>query len=235
MLALVDKCVREIAGGFVLIVVIWMAALLALIAAGFARSVQTYVRVTANSIESARAEALADSGVNLAIIDLVAMRTAPDRARRFPIEGTAVACAMGGDATISIGVQDAGGRINLNLAGEGLLAALFVGLGATHDAAARYADTIIDFRDRDDVRRPHGAEAAEYRAAGVTMRPKNAPFEAFEELHQVLGLEPEMIAAMRPHVTLHSASAGLDPRVIQPALLELLTGGQDQRPAAGQL
>ena len=223
-----------------LIVVIWTAALLALLALGFTRYAQTYVRAAGNGIESARAQALADSGVSLAVLDLLASLRGGGRVAQFPIDGSVVACVMGQDDLVVVSVQDSGGRINLNLAGDVLLRAFFIGLGADPDDASRYADTIIDYRDRDNDRRAHGAEAPEYRAAGRAYGPKNAPFDNLAELQQVLGLPPELIAAMAAHVTIHSGSAGLDPKVTRPALADIVARGryrplQQQFPTAAEL
>ena len=211
--------------GFVLIVVIWTAALLALLTLGFTRSAQTYVRTAANGVQSARAEALADTGFSLAVLDLMTNRRGNARDGQFPTDGSVVACAMDRDDLVLVSVQDSGGRINLNLAGEALLKAFFVGLGSEPQDAARYADTLLDYRDRDNERRAHGAEAPEYRLAGRTYGPKNAPFDNVEELQQVLGFGPDLIASMAPHVTIHSSSAGLDPKVTRPELADIVSRG----------
>ena len=68
--------------GFVLIAVLWIAGLLAVLAATFSLSVRTHVRIAANLTGSAAAEALADGGIALAIMDLTATRSDP-AARRW--------------------------------------------------------------------------------------------------------------------------------------------------------
>ncbi len=214
--------------GYVLIVVIWTVAVLALIALAFTRNAQTYVRTAAHGIESARAEAFADSGISLAVLGLTANRRGGVRVGRFPVDGSEVACSLDNDSVTIISVQDTGGLINLNLARDNLLRAFFSGLGAEPDDAARFADTIMDYREREHERRPHGAEMAEYRAEGRAYGPKNAPFDSLEELHQVLGLTPDLITAMRPHVTIHSATAGLDPAVTRPELVDIVSRGRDR-------
>lgn len=215
--------------GFVLILVIWLTALLALLAVGFAAAVQSNLRLTSSAIQSAKAEAAADSGIQLAVLSLVS--GAAPAARRFAFDGTKVACAIDDQSWLAIKVQDSGGRISLNLANERLLQALFLGLGATLDAASRATDSIIDYRDADSDRRPNGAEKPEYDAAGRPLGPKNGPFDTIEELNQVLGLEPEMVAKMTPFVTVHSQTAGIDPRAATNELAELLARGVQQLPA----
>ena len=225
--------------GFVLILVIWIAALVALIALAFSASVRSHLKLISNTIQSAKAEALADAGVELAALALIseaqpASRTAA-RSRRFPVDGSPTACAVDGQGRITLRVQDTGGRISLNLAGERLLQALFIGLGASRELASRYADTIIDYRDADSNRRPNGAEQPEYADAGRPAGPKNAPFDTLEELNQVLGLEPAMIALITPYVTVHSQTAGLDPRATTVELAVLLARGVEQLPARSSL
>lgn len=223
--------------GFILIIVIWMLAFLSLAALAVTRSVQSHIRQTTNHVQSRNAELLADAGVSLAILDLVKSQGRGDgragapaaKTRRFPIDGSTTQCQLD-DAVLSISVQDTGGLISLSTGSERLFQALFLGLGATLDTARRVTDTLIDFRDADDLRRPSGAEKSDYATAGRTLGPKNEPFEAFEELHQVLGLDAKLISAMKPYVTVHSGTAGLDPRVTAAALAELVTLGAAQLP-----
>jgi type II secretory pathway component PulK len=73
--------------GFVLIVVIWLIALLALFAVGFSASVRSHLRWTANSVQTAKAETIADAGVQLAVLSLVASSQSRGKPRRFPIDG----------------------------------------------------------------------------------------------------------------------------------------------------
>ena len=214
--------------GFILIVVIWVAALFALATVAFVRAAQTQVRGAATLSQSTRAELMADSGVTLVMLDLIETKAKPDRRARFAVDNSIVQCAAGGDDRLAIRVQDAAGRINLNLANERLLQAFFVGLGASRPVADQLADAMIDFRDGDNDRRVAGAEQPEYLAAGRAFGPKNAPLDSLEELHQILGLDSNMIEAMLPHVTLHSRIAGLDPRFTTPALTELLAQGAEQ-------
>ncbi len=58
--------------GLALVTVLWVLVLLALIAASFTHTTRTEINLTRNLIEAARAEALADAGVNRAILGLLA-------------------------------------------------------------------------------------------------------------------------------------------------------------------
>jgi general secretion pathway protein K len=219
--------------GFILIVVIWLTAFLSLVGIVVMRTVQAHIRHSANHVQSRNAELLADAGVTLILLDLAKSNTdnRGTRLRRFPIDGSRIQCSLD-DAVLTISVQDAGGRISLNSASERLLQALFIGLGSSIEAARRATDVINDFRDSDDLRRVNGAEKPEYTAAGRLLGPKNEPFDSVDELHQVLGLDASLISAMKPHVTVNSVTAGLDPRVTSPRLIELVARGASQLPNA---
>jgi general secretion pathway protein K len=218
-------------GGFILVVVLSMCILLALIAAVFSRAVQSYLREASGITHSAQAEFAAGAGVNIAALELAVERDT-GHARRFPIDGTEWACHTEDGTELVIAVQEAGGKINLNLADDQLLSALFIGLGATPVAATLSADRIIDFRDRDDDRRVNGAERDEYMAAGATWGPKNTAFDSREELHQVLGLDHKMIDAIWPYITLYSGTAGLDPETTSARLSDIVTRGFSALPHA---
>jgi general secretion pathway protein K len=217
--------------GFVLVLVIFVTALIALLALAFSASVRSHMRLAAAAIQGAKAEALADAGVQLAVLSVVAGPQGAARNRRFPIDGSPVSCAIDDQSFVVLRTQDAGGRVSINLAGERMLLALFIGAGASREAASRATDLILDYRDPDSNRRVNGAERPEYIAAGRPQGPKNAPFDTIEELDQVLGLDPALIAAVLPFITVHSQTAGLDPRAAVPELAASLARGIAELPS----
>lgn len=213
--------------GFVLLVVLSVLGLLALVVATFAHVTRTHVKAAAASVGSGRAEALADAGVNLAILDAIAARETEKVNRRFRLDATPATCSLEGEAgVLTIAVQDEAGKIDLNIGSEAILRALVFGAGVKGGEAA--VDAILDFRDSDDDRRASGAERAEYRAAGRAHGPKNAAFLVVEELANVLGLAQSDVDRLRPFVTVYSGQTGVDPNVASSALIDTLSrGAQD--------
>jgi general secretion pathway protein K len=211
--------------GFILLVVLWMAALFALTATAFVKAVQAHLRSTTVQIQSSRAELLADSGLALAALDLIEAQGA-GRRRKFPADGVPISCMLD-EGQLTISVQDAGGRINLNTAGDRLLQALFAGLGASREAAAAYSTAIVNFRAPAVEPQRGGTGTPGEQAAGRPLGPKHAPLDTLEELQQIEGLDAAIITAMRPHVTIHSGTAGLDPQVTPETLIELLARGYE--------
>jgi len=110
---------------------------------------------------------------------------------------------------VYISVRDEASKIDLNKAPEALLAALFASVGVDPGNAQSLADAIADFRDPDNLRRVRGAEAADYRDAGLDWGPKNAPFQTVEELQQVLGMTAEIYRRVAPDVSVYSVTATL--------------------------
>lgn len=210
--------------GFVLLVVLSVLGLLALVVATFAHITRAHVKAAAAAVESARAEALADAGVNLVILDLITAREAQATDRRFALNAVPVRCAFeNGAAMLTIAVQDEAGKVDLNIGSEPVLRALILGAGVGAGEAAVAA--IQDFRDADDDRRPSGAERAEYRAAGRAYGPKNAAFLVVEELAGVLGLTQADADRLRPFVTVYSGQTAIDPSVAPAALVDVLSRG----------
>ncbi|WP_088348607.1 MULTISPECIES: type II secretion system protein GspK [Rhodomicrobium] len=211
--------------GFALVLVLWVAGLLAVMTASLSSSVRTHVRVAANVAESARAEALADSGITLAVMDLMSTRRGRGHQRRFSVDGQGTLCLVPGEGALNISVIDEASRIDVNTAGVPLIQALVAGLGEPPEKAAQIAEAIFDYRDADDERKPNGAEAADYRAAGLGWLPKNGPLQSVDELAQVYGMTPELLARMRPYLTVYSGLAGIDATLASERLITLLRNG----------
>jgi len=209
--------------GFALLVVLSALGLLALVAAAFATVARSHIKLAAGAGAVARAEALADAGVHLAVLDLVAARESGPDSRRLALDSTPFVCSAGGGATLAIAVQDEAGKVDINIAGPVPIRALVLGSGVRAGEAA--ADAILDFRDEDDARRPSGAERAEYLAAGRLYGPRNGPFLAVEDLAGVLGLTQADADRLRPFVTVYSGLGGVDASVAPRALVEALARG----------
>jgi len=212
----------------VLLVVLSALGLLAIVAASFAQIARNHIRLAAVASDGARAEAFADAGVHIVILDLVAARESQPPNRRFALDATPLTCGIGSDGTtLTIAVQDEAGKVDLNISGEPLLRALVLGLGLSAGEAA--VGAILDYRDEDDDRRLSGAERAEYLAAGRSHGPRNGPFLAVEELASVLGITQADADRLRPFVTIHSGLAAIDANVAPRALIEIIArgGGRD--------
>jgi general secretion pathway protein K len=203
--------------GIALIAVLWALTLLSVIAAALIVETRSSTRVARNMADKAAARAAADAGIKRAILDLIA----PEANKKFRADGTVYDWHFA-DSDVLISLRDESDKVNLNRAPAALLAAFFGSLGVDPGKARSLADAIADFRDTDDLKHVQGAEEADYRAAGLPWRPKNAPFEAVEELQQVLGMTPAIYDRVAPHLTIYSVGAPINPTVAGERLTAVL-------------
>ena len=210
--------------GFALVIVLWVVALLSIVAASLAFSMRTETTLAHDLVTQAQARALAEAGVYRGILELYN----PDRLRRWRGDGSPHQVRFAG-VPITVSLQDEAGKIDLNSAQRGLLDALLRASGIEDERRDALLDAIEDWRDPDSLRRLNGAEDQEYEAAGRTHGAKDATFNTVEELQQVLGVTPRLFKRLRPALTVHSHSAGIDDRVAPPAVLRaLLLSGEDR-------
>ncbi len=210
--------------GIALVAVLWGLTILSIIAAAFLADTRGQSAVTRNLLENAKAQALADAGVYRAVAGILSI----DPAIAWRSDGTRYQMALG-EGQVVITIADEGGKVDLNRAQDRLLAGLFVVFGMAEDEADRLIDAIRDFADRDDNRRPSGAEDSDYAAAGLDWGSKDAPFEAVEELQQVLGMPRQLYDRLAPYLTVHSGRAQINPVVAPREVLMAMPGlGEEQ-------
>ena len=209
--------------GLALVIVLWMVALLSIVAASLAFSMRTETTLAHDLVAQAQARALAEAGVYRGILELYN----PDRLRRWRGDGSPHRIRFGG-VPITVSLQDEAGKIDLNSAQRDLLGTLLRASGIDDERRDALLDAIEDWRDADSLRRLNGAEDQEYEAAGRTYGAKDATFNTVEELQQVLGVTPRLFKRLRPALTVHSHSAGIDVQLAPPAVLRaLLLSDQD--------
>ena len=185
--------------GIALVMTLWVLILLGLIAASFLRDSRLGTNLARNITENAKAEALADAGVNRAMLGLLDS----DPKTAWHANGVQHQFAFG-DGVIEIRIFDETAKVDLNRAPAPILLGLLKAAGIDEGRASSLADAINDFRDPDHDRRPNGAEDPDYLAAGIEAGAKDAPFEDAEELMQVLGMKRELYAKISPYITVYS-------------------------------
>jgi general secretion pathway protein K len=146
---------------------------MAVLAVGALQATRRHGQLAHRSFELLQASELADSAIRVAVLEL-AVPNAQGTALANPITVQVFS------QSIPVRWEREAGRVDLNAADpETLASVLDAGLAAR----------IADWRDADDAAVPQGAERAEYRRAGRSSGPRNAPFETTAELRQVLGAE----------------------------------------------
>jgi len=208
--------------GLALVAVLWMVAALMVVTSGLVYAVRGEVRTVASFREMAAAAAIGDAGAILAARGLADAKNAENRLLQSEIFFEAVA--------VGIRIVPLTGLVDLNAAPEPLLTNLIsIAGGVDRGRASRLAQRIIDWRDADDQAQPDGAEDAAYAAAGSPFRTRGGPFEAPEDLLQVLEVDFDLYQRLRPLVTVHLKGSGrVDPASAPLPVLRVLAGGNEQ-------
>ncbi len=179
--------------GFALLLVLWTTALLALIFTQLVSSGRSETAIAANVRAGASAEAAADAALYQAIFHLLD----PSRAG-WAADGRTYDLHLPG-ARASVSIIDLSGRVNPNTASVALLAALMAELGTERTRAEAVAQAIVDWRSPGD----QGAYTApRYAAAGLPYRPAQSAFQSIDELGLVLGMTPDLLQRLAPHLSL---------------------------------
>lgn len=207
-------------GGVALVLVLWVITLLAVIAGNFAFSMRGEAQITRNLLSTAQARAQADAGVQRAWFELM---KPPTDTERWQGNGVAHELLLDG-VTLRVTIQDESGKIDLNFASDALLKGLFISVGMSEEASAALLDAVLDWRDADHLKRLHGAEDEDYRAAGKSYGPSNSPFETVDELQRVLGMTPELYLKLAPALTVYSRQPGVNTAVATREVLLAIPG-----------
>jgi general secretion pathway protein K len=177
--------------------------------AEFAFATRTAVNMVRNFKEETQAYYLARSGVNMAVAELVNERLNPLRAPatgdgfsgfRLRYNANLPPLAVPG-GEIRLRAESLSGRVNLNRAGPALLRMVLESLDLEEETLSIVVDSILDWRDPDNLRRLHGAESAYYQSLSEPYFAKNGDFDAVEELLMIRGVTPEIFEQIRNMLT----------------------------------
>jgi general secretion pathway protein K len=198
--------------GFALIAALWLLVALSALGLEFALRAQDRRLAAANVGEEARARAAALAGIEHARARLGRLLFDPDAGtagrpwdRHDPwasptglLPDSFSLC----DGRYRVHLRDAGEALHLNRATEEEILRLLLALRVDGGRADEIAQSIMDWRDSDDLHRPRGAEQDYYLRAGSPVLPRNGPFEDLSELLHVRGMTPAILDQLAPHLTL---------------------------------
>jgi general secretion pathway protein K len=206
--------------GFIIVAVLWIVAALATLALIYS----VYAREAALNFvshdERLQAEALAESGVELAAYQLTAQ---PDLQ---PLKGQF--SFRQGAAVVSVKFRCENSLIDLNFAPGDVLANLFISVGVQPEDAAVYADRIVAWRT---PLQPGASdsEAAVYEAAAKPYGPRHGPFEDPNELGMVANLPAVLIDRVLPYLTVYSGRPEVNVLAAPAQVLAALPGLTPER------
>ncbi len=207
--------------GSILLYVVWMVALLSILASSVASQAEFATGFAQRSSEQLRAAYLARAAFQAALAELARDPTPavdgwsdgwannPAAFQDRPLGGGWFSIIAGDDqagAHSQYGLDDEQSRINLNTAPGDLLARLLESVGGvSRKESTEIAAAIEDWRDKDDQARPLGAEGFYYRSRPQGYGCKDGPFENVEELLLVKGVSPQLYGRLSPSLTVYGS------------------------------
>ncbi|HYB98066.1 MAG TPA: hypothetical protein VEC57_02920 [Candidatus Limnocylindrales bacterium] len=216
--------------------------MLAVLAAEFARAMHDEAMSTRNFKESAIARNTAMAAISEVILALRADRQHEDPFEKMedeenldPIrslaqgDGTWVEASWRGKP-YEVRVVDEAGKLSLNKLSSAQLAQIFYNLEIPDDEAQIIADSIIDWRDGDDMHQPEGAETEYYEDLPRPYRAKNAAFDSVDELLLVRGVTRELYEGNEDYpgfkeiFSVFNTSVKVNMRSVSPAVMQALGG-----------
>lgn len=209
--------------GVALILVIWVIALMSVLLGSFALIARTESLESRHLLDGTIARYAAEAGIERAVYEL----RNPDPTTRWVGDGRPYEFVFD-NARIQVELTDESGKIDINTADDTLLQALFESVGVDSERAAALADAIQDWHDPDDIVRPHGAEAGEYKSAGLPYGPGNSPFQTVSEVQQVLGMNYALYTKIEPAITIYAGAPKPNPAYAPLEALRALPGMTDE-------
>jgi general secretion pathway protein K len=193
--------------GLALIMVLWILTILSVIALSFAFMARTEIHSTISFRDTIEKKFLAEAGIERSIMELF-YRSA-NKNQVSAIEGSEVIRIDGrqnngevGEDKYSFSITDESGKININAITDAnaiILNNLMVNLGVPGETANIIMDSILDWKDGDNLRRLNGAEDSYYESLSVPYKAKNGNFDTLEELLLVRGVTTEILFGSGDH------------------------------------
>ena len=128
--------------------------------------------------------------------------------------------------SVNIEAKTGGTQLNVNTMSEDQLRAFFSFLLNDASTADELAQSIMDWRDTDDQARTRGGERDQYLKDHKLVLPANAPFREVDDMLDVNGMTPEILAKARPYLRTYGGGP-LNLNAADEHALRALTGMTD--------
>lgn len=200
--------------GYVLVLTIVILALLTVAATFIGQRIMNAVSLMqAEQDEAARVRAV--DGAEARVVMLLA--TWPRGAEGLGVGDTAIPLDgrwLDAGEGVAVSLQDSRGLIDLNLVSRERMDRLLASYGLDPDSRGAAIDTVLDYRDEDDLQRLQGAEKDMYIRAGMPP-PRNADLIVPSELRRVYGWKAYSALwgqdGILDHVTVGTRSPAINP------------------------
>ena len=194
---------RKFQHGVALIAVLWVTAFLAAIASTVAHQSRSSLQITKNRIEQLKMKQVVESAVLLTIADFI----------NTPESNFYTVNQLNNEydnIQIQLSYFDEAGKIDLNTAPSSVLVSLLNEVGIDEEQSLAISDRILDWRDKDNLKRSNGAEDSDYAASGYLYESNDADFERIEDLKLVYGVSDQIYEAISAYITVYTQDFGVN-------------------------
>jgi general secretion pathway protein K len=192
---------KESRRGIALLIVLWVMTILTVTAFSFSVMTRAESFGTIAFKEGVDKKLLAEAGVERGIMEMIYRSV--NRGQTLTLEGRELWKPDGRAYSIDMGqggsavrVIDESGKISLNGLTDSsgiLLKNLLIHQGSSPEDADVIVDSILDWKDADDLHRLNGAESDYYKTLPNPYKAADRDFETLEELILVRGITPEIL------------------------------------------
>ncbi len=188
-------------GGVALILVVWMLVVLTAVVGEFSYSMRTEINIAKNFKEEEEAYQSALAGIEQAKVEILSVK---DPAIVYYNESNVlmfgtdneeepVRADQLGNAGFKYVITDEDGKVNINTAPLERLKYIFGESGVDVTEVDTIVDSIVDWRDTNDLHMLNGAEEDYYTSLDNPYSCKDGPFDHVEELLLVKGMNEEIL------------------------------------------
>jgi len=222
--------------GIALMIVLWVMTLLIVITFAFAVMVRTEAFSTITFKEQLENKYLAEAGMHRAILEIFYRNANKNNQIKlaetevYPTDGRFHHGEMG-EGHYQFAITDETGKININTLTDAsgiMLNNLLVNLGVEKTQADIIVDSILDWKDTDDLHRLNGAENDYYMHLQNPYKSKNANFDNLEEPLLVKGMTrgilygDETKPGLIKYLTVYSSASQININAAQPDVLKAI-------------
>lgn len=187
--------------GIALIMVLWVLTVLMVIALSFSYMGRTESQTSLAFRQGVEKKFLAEAGIEKGVAEILYAKMNPNPqvvlggGETWKMDGTPYTVKTD-DGYYTVSIVDESGKININTLTDAsaiILKNLLTNSGIEAAGADVIVDSILDWKDADDLTRLNGAESDYYMSLPNPYKAKNANFDTLEELLLVRGMTSEIL------------------------------------------
>jgi general secretion pathway protein K len=187
--------------GVALIVVLWIFIFLFVVAFDFSAAVREEATAAHRFSDETQGYYLALAGFEKGLYEFLhqqpAVQVQPTEAKKSDLFDGNWRDEKLGEGSYRVRLIDEGGKININRVDEQMLRRIFTNLGVDDARRDILVDSIMDWRDPDNLHRTNGAENDYYAGLSPAYSAKNGPLDSVEDLLWIRGMTADLFHGYR--------------------------------------